>query len=166
LRTAAASFCALKFIDDKSLLRIKENSSCTIEGKREEDHINKNIVVEIGSFFTSLFRPRGSFTVTTPTSVASVKGTDWWTLQLADGRTIYIVLKNAIDTSNKAGKFLVRQNQTAIFTSQNRAPEISVTDPSQIPGWDEGAGGYQLLEIEFQDADGKKKNLQIGYQQQ
>ena len=32
IRTAAASSCAIKFIDDKSLLRVKESSSCIIEG--------------------------------------------------------------------------------------------------------------------------------------
>jgi hypothetical protein len=123
-------------------------------------------VVEIGSFFTSLFKPRGQFTVTTPTSVASVKGTSWWTIQLGDGRTIYIVIDDMIDCENDAGKFLVREGQTAIFSSSSLPPEINLTDDSQIPTWDEGFGTRQILEIEFENPEGEKQRLKIDYQTQ
>ncbi len=166
ISTKEVSFCAIKFIDDASLLRIKEKSTCVIEGKREEEHINKNIIVEIGTFFTSLFKPRGSFTVTTPTSVASVKGTQWWTLQLSDGRTIYIGLEGLIDLSNSAGKVLLKAGQTAIYTSASELPEIRLTQSGEIPIWEEGFEGLKSLEIEFMDADGQVKRMRIDYQEQ
>ena len=166
VKTGEASFCAITFPDDKSLLRIKENSTCTIEGKKEEDKTNKNIIAEVGTFFTRLFRPRGSFSVTTPTSVASVKGTEWWTIQMEDGRTIYIVTENMINILSEAGQFLVREGQTAIFTSPTANPQIIVTEPGSVPTWDEEAGDYKVLEIEFIDADGKKQNLRIDYLEQ
>ena len=92
LETGAASFCAIKFLDDKSLLRLKENASCVIEGKRDGDVIDKNIFVEVGAFFASLFKQRGEFKVTTPTSVASVKGTKYWVIQLGrSGPTRFVI---------------------------------------------------------------------------
>lgn len=171
ITTKDVSFCAIKFIDDKSLLRIKKNSTCVIEGKREEDHINKNIIVEIGTFFTSLFKPRGTFTVTTPTSVASVKGTDWWTIQLPksnefpDGRTIYIQITGLTDLSNSAGKVLLRAGQTAIYTSASELPEIRLTKEGEIPNLEDDFGGLKSLEIEFKDADGQIKTMRIDYQE-
>ncbi len=159
IKTAEASFCAIKFVDDKSLLRIKENSSCMIEGKREEDKTDKNVIVEIGSFFAQLFQPKGKFTITTPTSVASVKGTQWWTLQFLDGRTIYICLDGFLDCGNDAGKFLLKKGQTAIFTSSNQTPEIRLTNADEIPSAEEAVGALQTLEIEFKNLDGLTKKL-------
>jgi hypothetical protein len=166
IRTRGGSFCAIKFIDDKSLLRVKENSTCIIEGTREEDHINKNIVVEIGSFFASLFRPRGQFTVTTPTSVASVKGTQFWIIQLEDGRTFYIGIEDLVDLLNNAGPVLLRPGQTAIYTSIDRLPEIRLTQDGEIPLLEDGFEDYKSLEIEFKDGDGRIQKLRIDYQEQ
>jgi hypothetical protein len=166
ISTKEVSFCAIKFIDDGSLLRVKEKSTCVIEGKREEEHINKNIIIEIGTFFTSLFKPRGTFTVTTPTSVASVKGTQWWTLQLSDGRTLYIGLEGLIDLSNSAGKVLLRAGQTAVYTSASELPEIRLTQSGEIPTLEEDLEGIKSLEIEFMDADGQTKRMRIDYQEQ
>ncbi len=166
IRTEEASFCAIKFIDDKSLLRIKENSTCVIEGEREEDHINKNIIVEIGSFFTSLFKQRGKFTVTTPTSVASVKGTQFWTIQLANGRTVYIGIEGLIDLVNDAGRVLLREGQTATYTSRSQLPDIRLTQDGEIPSLEEGTGGMKTLEIEFKDENGQIKKLRLDYSQE
>ena len=166
ISTKEVSFCAIKFIDDGSLLRVKEKSTCVIEGKREEEHINKNIIIEIGTFFTSLFKPRGTFTVTTPTSVASVKGTQWWTLQLSDGRTLYIGLEGLIDLSNSAGKVLLRAGQTAVYTSASELPEIRLTQSGEVPTLQEDLEGIKSLEIEFMDADGQTKRMRIDYQEQ
>ncbi|MBN2364890.1 MAG: hypothetical protein EH225_01910 [Calditrichaeota bacterium] len=165
IKTGESSFCAVQFFDDKSLLRIKEKSACTIEGKKTEEVTDKNVIVEIGTFFASLFQPRGKFTITTPTSVASVKGTQWWTIQLLDGRTIYICMEGSIDCENNAGKFLLKAGQTAIFTSMNSSPEIRLTNPEEIPQ-EEEAGRMESLEIEFKDPEGQTRTLIIDYQEQ
>lgn len=160
--TGASSICMIKYTDDKSLLRIKANSSCVIEGTKEADKVDKNIVVQFGTFFVDLFRPKGKFTVTTPTSVASVKGTKWWVIQ--ESPTKYIVVEGMIDCENKAGKFLVKAGQTAIFTSDSEAPLIALTKEEEIPALEDEVGDRQSLEIEFKDADGKTKKMIIDYQ--
>jgi hypothetical protein len=166
ISTAVASLCAIKFTDDKSLLRIKEKSSCTIEAKKEKDHTDKNIIVGLGTFLAKLIQPKGKFTITTPTSVASVKGTQWWTIQMLDGRTMYICLEGLLDMDNDAGKFLLKEGQTAIFTGKDKTPEIRLTDPDEIPSDEEGMGDLKSLEIEFKDADGKTRKMIIDYQEE
>jgi hypothetical protein len=160
--TSASSICMIKYTDDKSLLRIKANSSCIVEGKKEAEKIDKNIVVQFGTFFVDLFRPKGRFTVTTPTSVASVKGTKWWIIQ--ESPTKYIVVEGMIDCENKAGKFLVKAGQTAVFTSDSEAPSITLTNQADVPTFEEEVGDRQTLEIEFQDTDGKTRKMIIDYQ--
>jgi hypothetical protein len=165
IMTKEASFCALKFVDDGSMLRIKENSTCIIEGKREEEHINKNIMVEIGSFFCSLFKPRGSFTVTTPTSVASVKGTQWWTIQLENGHTVWICIDGLLDLVNEAGKVLLKAGQTATYTSNTELPEIRLTRDDEVPELDDEIGQIKTLDVQFKDTNGNLKKLRIDYEE-
>ena len=153
ITTGASSLCMIKYTDDKSLLRIKANSTCVVEGTKEGDETNKNIIVEVGTFFVDLFRPKGRFTVTTPTSVASVKGTKWWIIQ--NSPTKYIVIEGMIDCENEAGKFLVKEGQTAIFESSTSDPIIRLTTPDEIPTDEDDLGDRQTLEIEYQDSDGK-----------
>jgi hypothetical protein len=165
IETGAASRCAIKFLDDKSLLRIKENSSCVIEAKKEQKKIDKNIVVKIGSFFASLFQPKGSFSVTTPTSVASVKGTKFWTIHLLSGITMYICIEGLLDVLNDAGRVLVRGGQTAIVKSRFLLPEVRLTQPGDIPEDDLEGSGIRTLEFGFKNENGETKTLQVDIQE-
>jgi hypothetical protein len=163
IETGAEAYCAIKFLDDKSLLRIRENSTCTIEGKREGKSIIKNIFVEVGSFFLSLFEQPKKFTVSTPTSVASVKGTKFWVIQRGQsGETRYICTEGSVEVSNKAGKVLLRRGQTAIVLSRNSSPEVRLTKSGDFPledGFHDGA--TRELEFEFQNDNGQKKTIRI-----
>ncbi len=75
VKTKRKAYVALRFLDDKSLVRVRQNSVLKIQGKREGSSIVKNISVEAGNIFASITKQRRRFRVTTPTSVASVKGT-------------------------------------------------------------------------------------------
>ena len=162
LETRSASFCAIKFLDDKSLLRIKENSSCTIEGKKKEERIEKNIFVEVGTFFASIFKQRGRFLVTTPTSVASVKGTKFWTIQQPSGPTTYIGIEGLIDIQNRAGRVLLKAGQTGIVQSQTTMPVVRLTNPAEIPSLEEGTEKTtNVFDIEFKDDKGNRKTMRI-----
>ena len=75
LKTDKSSYAALRFIDDASLLRIRANSTCTIKGKKDKNKVVKNVVLEVGTILAKVTKQRGKFEISTPTSVASVKGT-------------------------------------------------------------------------------------------
>ena len=162
LETAASSSCAIKFLDDKSLLRLKEKSTCIIEGKKKDDAIEKNIFAQVGSFFASLFEPKGKFQVTTPTSVASVKGTEFWVLQSGqNGTTKYITTEGTVEVENSAGKVLVKEGQTAIVQSRSRRPEVRLTNSGEIPTDENRGAESKTLDVEFEDANGEKRVLRI-----
>lgn len=162
LETGANSFCALKFLDDKSLLRIKEESSCVIEGKRKEKSIEKNIFVEVGSFFLSLFKQDNTFKVTTPTSVASVKGTKFWVFQFRlSGESRYVCTEGALEIKSNAGKALVKKGQTGIVLARSRMPEVRLTRAGDIPSDEADDGSLRSLDFEFTNSSGQIKVLRV-----
>lgn len=162
IQTGDKASCTLKFLDDKTLVRIKARSSCVIEGKKDKDVIDKNIFVEVGEFFASLFKPKGEFKVTTPTSVASVKGTKFWVIQFKQsGETRYVVTQGIVEVGNKAGKALAKKGQTCLVASRNRRPEIRLTRAGDIPTDETDDTSQEDLEFEFEDSDGNKRVMRI-----
>jgi len=76
VRTGSNGFTAVIYIDDKSLLKIKEDTEIVISGKRDVNSISKEVNIGQGTLRASVGKQKkGAFVVKSPTSVASVKGT-------------------------------------------------------------------------------------------
>ena len=80
IRTGSSGFTAIIFIDDKSTLKLKENSEAVITGQRSARSIAKKINMDVGTVRATVNKQNSDFVIQTPTSVASVKGTDFWML--------------------------------------------------------------------------------------
>ena len=79
LTTSKGGFVALLYIDDKTALKVKENSKLTISGKRAAKSIAKEIKLDRGTLRAIVKKQnQNDFIIRTPVSVASVKGTDFW----------------------------------------------------------------------------------------
>ena len=78
VRTGKSGFVAIIFIDDKSTLKVKENSEAVITGRKTKKNISKKINIDGGTIRASITKQNVDFVIQTPTSVASVKGTDFW----------------------------------------------------------------------------------------
>lgn len=78
--TSGADGAALiLFLDDKSQLKLKGNTEVIISGTRGDVGISKRISLDRGTLKASITEQRrGDFIIETPTSVASVKGTEFW----------------------------------------------------------------------------------------
>jgi len=159
--TKRKSFAAIKFIDDGSLVRIRQNSSCTVEGKKEKKSLLKNLFLEVGTIFSKITRQKGQFRVTTPTSVASVKGTAFWTLQEFKGATTYFGEEGTVEIKNDKGVALLGPNQTGIVRSKNSKPIVERTKAGQKPVLDAAKMKLDEFEIEFEDDKGRKKDLKF-----
>ncbi len=161
--TSDKSYAAFRFIDDKSLVRIRSNSSCTVKGKQEEDNsIIKNIFVEIGTIFARITKQKGRFQVTTPTSVASVKGTKG----IIDHRgekdgTYYFGEEGLWEIKNKAGIAQLRSGETAFVADENTAPIVWKTRKGEKPLFEEFEGEEDEFEFEFENDTGDKKLLKF-----
>ena len=160
IATGKSGRLAVKFLDDNSLLRIRPNSTCTINAKNENNSVTKNIFVEVGTIFSKITKQKSSFSVTTPTSVASVKGTIFWTVQKFKGSTQYFGEEGTVEVSNDAGSALMQKGETATVTSKNSKPIITKTKPGEGPSLDD-TDAPDEFEFEFQDDSGNRKLLKF-----
>lgn len=79
IRTGNDGFVTLIFIDDKSILKIKKNTDLEVTGKKMTAQISKQINMDNGTIRAQIEQQnKTKFIIRTPTSVASVKGTDFW----------------------------------------------------------------------------------------
>jgi ferric-dicitrate binding protein FerR (iron transport regulator) len=163
VRTGEQSLAAVVFTDDKSLLKVRDNSTVTINGKRENNRIAKTITMEAGQLWAKVTKGQTNFRVETPSGVAAVKGTEFYGV-LDDNGNFYIFCTDGIvELFNRLGRVLVEQGYTGMC-SQTLAPETNPTDVNQLPNWgNQGEQGGEL-EIEFQDENGNKKKLKIQYE--
>lgn len=102
LSTGKKSLVAFVFLDDKSLVRVRQNSIFKVKGEREQNNIAKNIVMEIGDVFASVAKQKGRFRVESPTSVASVKGTEF-SVEFNNGISTTYVFEGSVEVSSKKG---------------------------------------------------------------
>jgi hypothetical protein len=157
--TDKKGYAAIRFIEDRSLLRVRSNSTCTIRTREDKGQTIKNVFLEVGTIYARITKQNAKFEVQTPTSVASVKGTEWNTEQLLDGGTFYYCQSGIIEVSNEVGSALCRANEMVEVKSSNSAPVTSKI-PDDYDGWDE-TGDTEDYEFEFENEQGEKRLLRF-----
>jgi hypothetical protein len=162
LKTSENSLAAIMFTDDKSLLKVRDNATLAIRGKRTNNSIAKRISCTIGDFWIKVTKQNTKLIVETPSGIAAVKGTEFYGIVDAEGNTQIIVSEGIVQLMNKLGEILVRAGQTGKLT-KNGAPIVFNTDQNSLLNWANNDQGSMELQFEFQDSDGNKKNLKIIY---
>lgn len=163
IKTGGDGSVALIFTDDKSLLRIRPNTETVIQGERKMTSISKRVNMEIGALWVNIKEGKGEFKVATPTSVASVKGTNFWVLVDKVGNTDVICLDGLIGLYNTISTRAV--NVSKDYTGKStRTGELTVekTKSDAVPKIDEIE--KKEIEIEFEDEHGNKKTLKIKFE--
>lgn len=155
-------YASLLFADSAVELKLYPNSDLTLQGKRSSTSIIKRIFLPIGRLLSKVHR--GDMEVVTPTSVASVKGTEWWTLVESSTLTRIIVIAGEVEVEHRTTgeKTLVSAGNTAVTTP---AGELDVTPSkeTEIPE-EPGEPNNGSLEIEFEDGSGETKTLHIEFE--
>ena len=168
IRTGPDGFALIIFIDDKSQLKIKEKSEVTITGKKIATTISKNIRINNGTVRAQVNKQRkGEFVIQSTTSVASVKGTDFWFIANSEDGDMLIGIEGIVDlfnvvsglsvdvTAGNTGTSDDSGNLDVDPTNQNTVPD----DPSDT---EEDSGNQ--IEIEFEGPNGEIKKLLIDIQ--
>ena len=167
IRTGTSGFAAIIFIDDKSTLKLKGNSEAVITGQRTAASISKKINMDSGTIRATIKKQNSSFVIQTPTSVASVKGTDFWLLTDPDkgdqviGLEGIVSLKN-IDTGQDVD---VVQGMSGISTPDGDIG-VEETEASSIPTDPSASneGGPSQFKIYLEGPNGTQKVMVIEYQ--
>lgn len=168
LRTGENGFLSLVFTDDKSQLKIRPNTTLTIQGERNDDYsIAKRVNMELGELFADVQKQKGSLQIATPTSVASVKGTQFWVLVEIDGRTQVLALQGLVELRN-----LVSGNVSDVEAGKRGTSgsegDVTIDDlPSEdVPEIIEDIEESRTIDIRFIDEDGNERHLIINYSEE
>lgn len=155
-------FASLIFADSMAELKLYPGTDVTMQGQRTSSSIMKRIFLPIGQLLTKV--TRGDMEVVTPTSVASVKGTEWWTLVDATTLTQIVVMEGSVQVEHRTTTEteVVTAGTTAVTTPEGEL-RINPTEDFQAP--EEPREGKSQLEIEFEDRQGQKKTMKIEFEQ-
>ncbi len=168
IRTGSDGFVLLIFIDDKSQLKVKEDSEVTISGKKIATAISKNVRMDNGTIRAEVNKNRrGEFVIQSTTSVASVKGTDFWFIANTEVGDMIIGLEGIVDLFNVISGLNVDVTAGNTGTSDSNGNlDVNETNQNTIPE-DPTEGDAPIgdqIEIEFEGPNGEIKKLIIDIQ--
>ena len=175
IKTGKDGYAVLVFLDDKSQIKVRENSEMTISGTRTDEAISKQIAMQFGTLKAEVSPQRkGEFVIATPTSVASVKGTVFWVITDPVIGDIFYGMEGTIQVTNsESGSVItVGANQTGTSTPDGNT-NVQQTSPNQAPVDEEEENQQEqqgeqsetinTLRIELKDDQGEEKAIIIEY---
>ena len=166
IRTGESGFAVIIFIDDKSILKIKENSEVVLTGQRTAASISKKINMDGGTIRATITKKNTDFIIQTPTSVASVKGTDFWMITDPISGDQIIAIEGIIGLVNiETGQAVdVTEGMTGLSTPDGQT-SVDETDPSSIPDDpSDQQEGPSVIRIYLEGPNGEQKVMVIEYQ--
>jgi Uncharacterized protein conserved in bacteria len=168
IKTGSDGFALVIFIDDKSQLKIKEESEVTITGKKIASTISKNIRMDNGTVRAQVNKQRkGEFVIQSTTSVASVKGTDFWFIANSEEGDMLIGLEGIVDLFNVISGLSVDVTAGNTGTSDDSGNlDLDPTNQNTVPDdpSDSQEDSGNQIEIEFEGPNGEIKKLLIDIQ--
>ena len=128
IKTGSDGVAVLMFIDDRTILRVQRNSQLSLQGERLTASINKQIVMEFGKLKAEVAEQRqGSFLISTPTSVASVKGTDFWATSDPVIGDIFLGITGLIEVTNLISNEVIEVGGGQVGTSTPEGETVVAT---------------------------------------
>ena len=134
LETGTASFGSIMFLD-RSMIKVRENTKFTVKSKRTvKRELETDINVAVGEM--NIKTTTGSkFKIQTPTSVASVKGTELNLRVEKDGTTHLTVLEGTVEFMNELGVILATEMTTSVSRA-GESPSQPISVPQKaVPSW-------------------------------
>jgi hypothetical protein len=105
VKTGFKSLALVLFTDGTGLLRVRENSTMYIYGKRDGDKINKNTFIEKGLIGFDVNKQEiEEFKFTTPTAVAAIRGTAGYVEVGSDSSTTIVCDHGKIEVESLVGE--------------------------------------------------------------
>jgi len=170
LRTGPESFAAYKYADASSMIKLFSNSVVTINATPDGENLSKRVNVSKGSVLTNVKSGTGAFTVQTPTTVASVKGTEFLTKVDDDGFSTFIVTEGEVElrilltdevASVPMGSTAVVDQDGEIEVRESTYDDISEIEKAELES--SQVKEIKSLRIPVLDSEGKLKFIEITY---
>ncbi len=194
IRTGDNGFSMYRYLDDASSIKILKNSEVIIQGRIDSRNITKNVEVTNGLLNFNIDQQNdGYFTVVTPTSVATVKGTEFWLICNGVEGDKFLGVEGSVEVKNieSGQKVILNENSTVVSTSNGDIVTQTMTteDFEQVDDLEDESGEYEdfdidsdtgfnddsdtdsnaesnelnIIRIEFEDSLGNSKEIIVKY---
>ncbi|MCF7886487.1 MAG: FecR family protein [Candidatus Marinimicrobia bacterium] len=171
ISTDKDGYAVLVFIDDKSQLTIHENSNFVITRQEENSHILKRVSMEYGKLKATIQKQKDDeFIISTPTSVAAVKGTIFWVISDPKEGDQFYGIEGLIEIRNiLSNRVLTLQKMEKSTSTPDGGLEKEKIEDEDVPGTtyqdQNGAGEEKVLRLRYKNKEGKIKHLEIIYEE-
>ena len=132
IRTQENSFAIVKFLEN-SIIRVQEKSEVTISGEITKGEFSKNVYLQRGEVgFQVKKRLNEKFEFSTPTSVASIRGTGGLLIAGQDSNDVLILGNGNVDFKNLISNIIlkVKGGQTA-FSMADGSIKVEDSTPEE-----------------------------------
>ena len=167
VHTGKNALAIIKFMDN-SIVRVRELSDLTINGEKSEGKFTKTVDINNGAFGFEVKKQKiEQFRLTSPTSIASIRGTKG-KLSRGNGKDTLVVTEGLVNLKNKFSNkdidvpagFIGFSNEDGTLSSR-QATDQELADASNAAN----GGSTNDLNIELKDTKGNKKDLKIKFKQ-
>ena len=167
IKTGKNGFIALMYLDDKTVVKMLGNSDLTIMGDRSGNKINKSLDIKYGRITANVKPQKGKeFRISTPTSVASVKGTELAIQSDPSSGDSFTLIEGLIQVTNSitGESTQVQEGETAISTPDGSL-DVAETTSDDLNGFEELSmePPTQELRFEVEDENGNIKEILIKF---
>ena len=167
IKTGKNGYIALMYLDDKTVVKMLGNSDLTIMGDRSGNKINKSLDIKYGKIAANVKPQKGKeFRISTPTSVASVKGTEFAIQSDPSSGDSFTLIEGLIEVTNSitGESTQVQEGETAISTPDGSL-DVAETTSDDLDGFEEASmePPTQELRFEVEDENGNLKEILIKF---
>ena len=167
IKTGKNGYIALMYLDDKTVVKMLGNSDLTIMGDRSGNKINKSLDIKYGRVAANVKPQKGKeFRISTPTSVASVKGTEFAIKSDPSTGDSFTLIEGLIEVTNSiTGESTeVQEGETATSTPDGSL-DVAETTNDDLDGFEEASiePPTQELRFEVEDENGNIKEILIKF---
>ncbi len=133
VETKAESYAAIQFEDKSSIVKLFPNTILNIRTEKEGEKYNKKSLLKMGELWAKVEKSTGKFIIETPTTVASVKGTNFMLNVAEDGTTELLTFEGEVLFQN------ILTGQTEVISAGQRGTTsgdqpiiVAPFDPGEI----------------------------------
>ena len=153
IRTGDNGFSIYRYLDDASSIKILKNSEVIIQGRVDNRKITKNVEVSNGLLNFNINNQNDDyFTVVTPTSVATVKGTEFWLICNGVEGDKFLGIEGTVEVQNiESGQTVILGESSIVLSSSDgnlSTQNMSSQDFEQIDQLDNESGEYEEFDID------------------
>ncbi len=166
IRTGDNGFSIYRYLDDASSIKILKNSDIRIEGRIKSRSIVKNIEINNGLLNFNIDNQEDEyFTIVTPTSVATVKGTEFWLICNGPEGDKFLGVEGEVEVKNiESGRVVLLTEDSRVVSTSNgiiTSQNLTSQELEQIQNLDQEDGDYDNSEIDtgFDDESINNENI-------